>query len=159
MQTAAIQSNKSSVTFDAEKYKETTRQQWQAAAAAWNTWGPLLRAWLGPCTETMLDMATIGLGSSVLDVAAGAGDQTLQIAARVGPSGHVLATDISSAILEFAAENARRAGYRNVDVRMLDGEQLDVKLALTENGQNPTRRHVRCGSTSSVAARSYLRQM
>jgi SAM-dependent methyltransferase len=126
MQTAVIQSNQSSVTFDAEKYKETTRQQWQAAAAAWNTWGRLLRAWLGPCTDTMLDMAAIGPGSRVLDVAAGAGDQTLQIAARVGPSGHVLATDISSAILEFAAENARRAGYRNVDVRVLDGEQLDV---------------------------------
>jgi SAM-dependent methyltransferase len=112
--------------FDAAKYKETTREQWQTAAKAWNDWGPLLHAWLGPATEIMLDMANVGPGHRVLDVAAGAGDQTLQAAARVGPSGHVLATDISSNILAFAAENARRAGHRNIETKVLDGETLDV---------------------------------
>lgn len=115
--------------FDAEKYKETTRQQWQEAARAWNEWGPLLRGWLGPATDLMLDMAAVGPGGRVLDVAAGAGDQTLQVAERIGATGHVLATDISSAILEFAAENARRGGHRNVEVRVLDGERLDVPEA------------------------------
>jgi SAM-dependent methyltransferase len=112
--------------FDAAQYKETTREQWQAAARAWNEWSPLLRAWLGPATEIMLDMANVGPGQRVLDVAAGAGDQTLQAAARVGPGGHVLATDISSNILAHAAENARRAGHRNVKTKVLDGEDLDV---------------------------------
>ena len=112
--------------FDAVKYKETTREQWQAAARAWNDWGPLLRDWLGPATDIMLDMAAIGPGHRVLDVAAGAGDQTLQAAERVGPSGHVLATDISANILAFAAENARRAGHGNVGTKVLDGENLDV---------------------------------
>ena len=112
--------------FDAARYKETTREQWQAAASAWNNWSPLLRAWLGPATEIMLDMANVGRGHRVLDVAAGAGDQTLQAAERVGPSGYVLATDISSNILAFAAENASRAGHRNVDTKVLDGEDLDV---------------------------------
>jgi hypothetical protein len=59
--------------FDPIKYKETTKQQWQAAAEAWHRWGPTLAAWLGPATETMLDMAGVGPGSRVLDVAAGAG--------------------------------------------------------------------------------------
>lgn len=112
--------------FDPAKYKETTRAQWQAAASAWNQWGPLLRAWLGPATELMLDMAKVGPGHRVLDVAAGAGDQTLQAADRVGPGGHVLATDISESILEFAMANARSAGHRNVETRTLDGEHLDV---------------------------------
>ena len=112
--------------FDPVKYKETTREQWQAAAQAWNEWGPFPRSWLGPATEIMLDMAAIGPGHRVLDVAAGAGDQTLQVAERVGPSGHVLATDIAPNILEFAAENARRGGYGNVETRVMDGEQLDV---------------------------------
>ena len=116
-------------TFDPAKYKETTREQWQAAAKAWNDWGPLLRAWLGPATEVMLDMAKIGPGSRVLDVAAGAGDQTLQTAARVGPNGYVLATDISSNILEFAARSARAAGHANVETKVLDGENLDVPEA------------------------------
>jgi len=50
----------------------------------------------------------------------------LQIAERVGQGGHVLATDISPKILEFAAENARRAGYNNVEVKVMDGEDLTV---------------------------------
>jgi len=112
--------------FDPVKYKQATREQWQTAAHAWNAWGPFLREWLGPATEQMLDLAEVGLGHRVLDVAAGAGDQTLQIAARVGPDGHVLATDIAPAILEFAAENARRAGFANVEARVMDGEILDV---------------------------------
>jgi SAM-dependent methyltransferase len=113
-------------TFDAAKYKETTREQWQTAARAWNDWGAFLRAWLGPATEVMLDMARIGPGSRVLDVAAGAGDQTLQVAERIGPEGHVLATDIASNILAFAAQNARNAGHANVKTAVMDGERLDV---------------------------------
>ncbi|MGZ5921752.1 MAG: class I SAM-dependent methyltransferase [Rhizomicrobium sp.] len=115
--------------FDPVKYKNNTRDQWQAAAEAWDKWSPLLRAWLGPATEIMLDMAGIGRGSRVLNVAAGAGDETLQIAERVGPSGYVLATDISPNILAFAAANARRAGYANVETRVMDGEEIDVPEA------------------------------
>jgi SAM-dependent methyltransferase len=114
-------------TFDAIKYKATTREQWQTAARAWNDWGPLLRKWLGPATETMLDMARIGPGSSVLDIAAGAGDQTLQVAERVGKQGgYVLATDIAPNILEYAAQNARNAGHVNVRTAVMDGEALDL---------------------------------
>ncbi len=112
--------------FDAAKYKQATREQWQAAAGAWNAWGPFLRQWLGEPTEAMLEMAGIDRGSRVLDVAAGAGDQTLLAAEHVGPDGHVLATDISPAILELAAKNARDAGYANVETKVLDGENLDV---------------------------------
>ena len=110
--------------FDPIKYKETTKQQWQAAAEAWHRWGPTLAAWLGPATELMLDMAGVGPGSRVLDVAAGAGEQTLVTARRVGPSGYVLATDISANILDFAAAEARAAGLTNVEARVMDGENL-----------------------------------
>lgn len=115
--------------FDAATYKGTTRQQWDAAAEAWDRWGGLLRAWLGAATETMLDMAGVRVGSHVLDVAAGAGDQTLQAAERVGPGGRVLATDISPRILELAAANAKRAGLGQVQTAVQDGEELDVEEA------------------------------
>ena len=65
-------------------------------------------------------------GHRVLDVAAGAGDQTLQTATRVGTAGRVLATDISPNILAFAEANARNAGLGNVETKVLDGEELDV---------------------------------
>ncbi len=115
--------------FDPIKYKQMTHDQWQTAAKAWNEWGPLLRAWLGPATEIMLDMAKVGPGHRVLDVAAGAGGQTLDAAHRVGPRGHVLATDISPTILEYADAAAREAGLTNVSTRELDGEHLDVEPA------------------------------
>jgi ubiquinone/menaquinone biosynthesis C-methylase UbiE len=77
----------------------------------------------------MLNLAKVGPGLRVLDVAAGAGDQTLDIARRVGPTGYVLATDISSGILQFALENARRAGLMNVDTKVADAEALGLEQA------------------------------
>ncbi len=115
------------VQFDAAAYKRGTREQWQNAAAAWHRWGPQLEAWLGPATELMLDLAHVEAGSHVLDIAAGAGGQTLAAARRAGANGAVLATDISPAILEHAAGEARRAGLANVATREMDGERLAVQ--------------------------------
>ena len=114
------------VTFDPVRFKETTRQQWQDAAAAWQGWAPTIEAWLGRATTRMMDAAGIGPGDRVLDVAAGAGGQTLVAAKRVGPTGHVLATDIAPAILAFAAAAARTAGLRNVQTAEMDGEAITV---------------------------------
>ena len=110
--------------FDEIKYKQTTLQQWNNAAEAWHRWSPLLSRWLGPATETMLDMCEINKGHRVLDVAAGAGEQTVTIAKRVGESGHVLATDLSPDILEFAKVSANLAGLQNIHTQVVDGEQL-----------------------------------
>ncbi len=115
-----------STVFDPVSYKETTRQQWQDAAAAWDRWGPTLEDWLGEATEAMLELAHVREGSHVLDLAAGAGGQTIAAAARVGAAGAVLATDISPRILEFTAARARAEGLANVATREMDGEQLDV---------------------------------
>lgn len=112
--------------FDPQRYKETTREQWQQTADAWHRWDPFFEEWLGEATEQMLDLAHVGEGSRVLDIAAGSGGQTLASARRVGPAGAVLATDVSERILEHAAAEARRAGLANVATRAMDGEALDV---------------------------------
>ncbi|WP_310528267.1 class I SAM-dependent methyltransferase [Nocardioides sp.] len=111
-------------TFDPAAYKRTTLAQWETAADAWDRWGPAIEDWLGDATDVMLDAAGIITGSRVLDVAAGAGGQTLVAAERVGPSGHVLATDISPTILEYAARAADRAGLPQVHTLVADGESL-----------------------------------
>ncbi len=110
--------------FDPIAFKKTTRNQWDEAAEAWNRWAPLLARWLGPATEMMFDMTNVQTGSRVLDVAAGAGDQTLAAARRTGPTGYVLATDLSPAILEHAATNAKLAGFDHVETLVKDGEAL-----------------------------------
>ena len=115
--------------FDPHQYKTTTRAQWEGAAEAWHRWGPAIEDWLGTATERMLDAAGIVDGSRVLDVGAGAGGQSLAAARRAGPTGHVLATDISPTILEYAAKAATDAGLATVATRELDGEHLDVDEA------------------------------
>ena len=109
-----------------ETFKRATLAQWEKAAPGWNHHTPQIRAWLQSATDAMLTMAGVKPGARVLDVAAGAGDQTLDIAERVGPEGLVLATDLSPAILEYANANAIRAGFRNVRTQVADGERLDV---------------------------------
>jgi SAM-dependent methyltransferase len=115
--------------FDPVAFKETTREQWQNAAAAWHRWTPTLQAWLGPVTEAMLDLARLERGDQVLDLAAGAGEPSLSAAQRVGPSGRVVATDISSNILEFAAQTAQARGLTNLETRVMDGENPDLPEA------------------------------
>jgi len=75
----------------------------------------------------MLDLAGVTIGSRVLDVGAGAGDSALTAARRVGPTGHVLATDISSNMLEIAAESARHEGLNNLSTRVADAQRLDLE--------------------------------
>ncbi|SNY03821.1 class I SAM-dependent methyltransferase [Paractinoplanes atraurantiacus] len=109
--------------FDPDRYKSTTRQQWEEAAEAWHRWGPVIDDWLGAATDRMLDAAAIGTGDRVLDVAAGAGGQTAAAARRAGPTGHVLATDISPSLLQYVA----KLGLATVETREMDGEHLDVE--------------------------------
>jgi SAM-dependent methyltransferase len=74
----------------------------------------------------MLDRAHVSAGKRVLDAAAGAGEQTIYVARRVGPSGYVLATDLSAGILQFAAEEVKKAGFENVETRVMDAEELTL---------------------------------
>jgi ubiquinone/menaquinone biosynthesis C-methylase UbiE len=76
--------------------------------------------------EMLLELANLCPGNRVLDVAAGTGDQTLMAAERVGPTGYVLATDISATMLKFAADAAREGGFTNVEVREMDAEKIDL---------------------------------
>ena len=115
--------------FDAMRFKQITREQWERAAEPWHRWGPVLEEWCALPTATMLDMAGVQPGHRVIDIAAGAGGQTLAAAGRVGPEGYVVATDLSPKILEYAQQNARDAGLMNVEIRVLDGERLDTLLA------------------------------
>jgi len=112
--------------FDPVAFKTTTRQGWDAVAEAWDRWSSVLATWLGPVTEAMLVMARLGVGDKLVDVAAGAGEPGLTAAERVGPTGSVLATDLSSSILAFADRAARERGVRNFSARVMDAEQLEL---------------------------------
>jgi ubiquinone/menaquinone biosynthesis C-methylase UbiE len=98
-----------------------------AAAGGWSHGAEERTQYLGPITEMMLDLGCVGPGQRVLDVAAGTGEQTLQAARRVGPTGRVVATDISAQMLGIAADAARQIGLLNVETRVMDARQLDFE--------------------------------
>jgi SAM-dependent methyltransferase len=81
---------------------------------------------MGPATGLMLDLAGVGPGLRVLDVAAGEGDQSLTAAERVGPGGFVLATDIAPKLVALAARTARERGVGHLEARVMDAEHLSI---------------------------------
>ncbi len=102
---------------------------WMAedAAERWQRIRALRTAGAAAATNLMLDLAGVKPGSRVLDVAAGTGDQSIDAAMRVGPTGYVLATDLSAGMLKAAAEAAREAGLTNVETRVADCQELDLE--------------------------------
>ena len=79
-------------------------------------------AQLRPVGLAAMDAAGLRSGERVLDVGAGCGDSTLELARRVGPSGHVHAVDISPMMLDRARERARREGLGNVSFQLADAQ-------------------------------------
>ena len=94
-------------------YRETMREQWESAAEGWHLWIAVVGACVGHATELMLDLVHVGTGGRVLDIAAGDGDQSLLAAARVGPAGFVLATDIARNLVALASQTAREGAPSN----------------------------------------------
>jgi len=97
------------------------------AAAEWVRGAAARVQAFGPATERMLDLGDIRSGNRVLDIGAGAGDQTLAAARRVGPTGFVLATDISASMLEVTAVSAWQAELSNVGTRVMDAQELGLE--------------------------------
>ena len=71
-------------TLSAERWGRKESADW------WSSGQAARQQLYGAATEMMLDLAGVGAGSRVLDVAAGTGESTLMAAARVGSTGHVL---------------------------------------------------------------------
>ena len=112
--------------FDANAYKRTQHDQWNEDAAAWHRWGPTLQTWLGGVTQKMLDLAQIGPGQRILDIAAGAGEPALSAAECVGSKGEVLATDLSENILQYAQKIADERSLSQFKTQAMDGENLEL---------------------------------
>jgi demethylmenaquinone methyltransferase/2-methoxy-6-polyprenyl-1,4-benzoquinol methylase len=69
------------------------------------------------------DLAAVGPGDRVLDVATGTGDLALELARRVAPGGEVVGSDFAEAMLDRAREKA--AGRPDVHFEWGDALALD----------------------------------
>jgi SAM-dependent methyltransferase len=94
----------------------------------WNS--PATRAWadqhermdraLADFTKQILEFAAPRPGEHVLDIGCGGGTTTLELAARVGPSGHVLGADISEHSIARVRQRIADAGPKQAEAIVAD---------------------------------------
>jgi ubiquinone/menaquinone biosynthesis C-methylase UbiE len=101
---------------------------WEKAAPGWAKWEHIFAQGFSQATDMLIDMASIRPGTSVLDIASGAGSQSIEAAKRVGPNGRVLATDISGTMLEHVRQNALHAGIENIETLTAAADELQSSL-------------------------------
>jgi len=109
--------------------KSELRNTWESAAPGWAKWEHVFTTSLSSATGAMIDMAGIRPGMRVLDLACGAGSQSIEAAKRVGPDGRVVASDISATMLEYVRRNAARAGLQNIETLECAAEGLEGPAA------------------------------
>jgi ubiquinone/menaquinone biosynthesis C-methylase UbiE len=110
--------------MDGGDIESELRRTWESAAPGWAKWEGVFAEGLADVTDTMLDMAGVDAGMRVLDLACGAGSQSLRAADRVGPEGRVVASDISATMLAQVGNAARRRGVSNIETLECAAEDL-----------------------------------
>src|SRR5215211_2528576 len=113
-------------TFDPVRYREAARAEWGDAAAGWRAWAGVLEAdGAGlAVSRKLVELAGIGPGSCVLDVAAGYGEPGLTAARAAGRNGRVVCTDLSGPMLAVGRERAAAAGLANLEFVEAGAEEL-----------------------------------
>ena len=71
-------------------------------------------------------LASLKEGEVVLDLGSGAGFDCFLAAGKVGESGKVIGVDMTAEMIDKARENARKSGYRNIEFRLGEIENLPV---------------------------------
>src|SRR5438046_8717590 len=94
-----------------------TLQEWRETARFWTKHSGIIRTMFAPLTEALIEDAGIREGQTVLDVAGGAGEPSLTIAERVGPTGAVTCSDGVAEMVAAAAGEAQRRGLSNITFR------------------------------------------
>lgn len=102
-------------------YKKAERDSWNKFSAQYVKVAlPEFR----PFGRRLIEIAGVGRGMWVLDVATGPGEPALTIARRVGPTGMVVGVDFSPTMLRRARARACALGLRNMLFREMDAERL-----------------------------------
>jgi ubiquinone/menaquinone biosynthesis C-methylase UbiE len=92
------------------------------AGPAWVEHQERLDALVGPFGRLSLDAGAPAPGEWVLDAGCGTGATVLELAARTGPSGHVVGVDISEVMLDRARSRVAQAGLSTVELVRADAQ-------------------------------------
>src|SRR5579863_1435343 len=109
---------------DTLKMKGQQKAAWDDSAAGWKRWWPTFERAAQTVNDRLVALAEVRAGNRVLDLATGSGEPALTAARAVGPSGRVVAVDMSPGMLAIARERIDAAGLANVDLVESDAESL-----------------------------------
>jgi SAM-dependent methyltransferase len=98
---------------------------WSAVAAGWAQHADYADARGAQSAERMLELAQVGAGDRVLELACGPGGLGLAAARRVGPGGEVVLSDVAEEMTAIAATRGAELGLENVAVRRLEIERIE----------------------------------
>jgi SAM-dependent methyltransferase len=101
------------------------RNLWGQVAGSWADHAAFVDARHAAVTTRMLELAAPAPGERVLELACGPGGAGLAAAARVGPAGAVVLSDVTPEMVAIAAARAAALGLPNVSARPLDLEAVD----------------------------------
>jgi ubiquinone/menaquinone biosynthesis C-methylase UbiE len=101
---------------DPKQYKETQRHNWDSVAHGWEKWWRVIEIGAEKVSRRLIELASIKVGSNVLDISTGIGEPAITATREVGNTGQVLATDISSEMLSIAKQRAINAGLQHAIV-------------------------------------------
>lgn len=112
--------------FDPAAFKAQQREQWSNAARGWRKhWSSFEKA-AQPLSDRLMQLAHVGPGKRVLDIATGIGEPAVTAAKLVGPTGEVVAVDQAPQMLALARERAQEAGLHTVE--FVEGDAETVAL-------------------------------
>lgn len=112
-----------------EDFKRQQHETWTTQADGWRRRHAMLARCSAPVSARMVELARVGPGQSVLDVASGSGEPALTAARRVAPGGRVVGTDLVEPMLVNARAHAAEAGLTNVEFLCTDGETIAFEPA------------------------------
>jgi SAM-dependent methyltransferase len=115
--------------MDAEAYRADSRERWEAAAPGWAEYREPLQRDTMEVSRWLIDAAALQPGHTVLELAAGVGDTGLMAAELIQPGGKAIITDGAEAMVEVARARAKEVGARNVEVRPMEAEWIDLPTA------------------------------
>ncbi len=117
--------------INTDPLRDSARRQWsgQQTLAARHKWRARHDAFTQAATQVILEALAPRPSLHLLDLASGMGEPALSLAAAVGPSGHVTATDIEPEALAVAQEDALSRGLSNLGIRLADAESLPFRDA------------------------------
>jgi len=114
------------MTTPAQAFNEYQRERWNGIDGEyWTSHQDRLDRTLAPVLGPLLEFAAPRAGSTVIDVGCGCGATTIELTRAVGPSGRVVALDLSGPMLALATERLRP--FPNTTCLLGDAAELPLR--------------------------------